>query len=221
MRQVVFKFGAATTTGIIGTSQAGTTGVPLLLNTYIQDNTNFGQVGIYADNGNTQRSVALASTANLSTVLFTITGIDQWGVTQTLTITGPNNSTVYTGTGLTRVDSITPSISFAATSGVTAGYGTSGQTRWHIPSTYDESYNMAIGVTQTGTAIWTLFETIDNLYTQTSNAQTFSSPTAAFVASTGSQYKNETNPVGGYYVGVTGTGGGSLTVTFLQIGRGA
>lgn len=219
MRQVVYNYGAGSATNIITTSQAGTSGAALVLNTATTfDNTTLGQKGLRADSGSTARSIALASTANLSSVLFTVTGIGLWGETQTFTITGPNNSTVYSTTGaISVISSIIPNATFIAASGVTAGFGTSGRTSWMIPSTYVPSYNMAIGATVTGTLAYTVFETIDNLFTVTSNAQTFSSPTAALVAASGSQYKNETNPVGGYYVGVTGTGTGSLSATFLQI----
>ncbi len=217
MRQVVYNYAASTTTGI-AQSQAGTSGVPLTLNTITRDNTNFGQTSIPADNGGSSRSVGLTSTANVSSVLFTVIGLDAWGATQTFTITGPNNNTVYSSTGaVNTLVSITPNASYIAASGVSVGWGTSGRTDWMIPSTYVPSYNMGMEFVVSGTISYTVFETVDNLFTVTSTASTFSSKTAALVAASTSQYANETNPVGGYYVGITGTGIGSLTATFLQI----
>ncbi len=217
MRQVVYNYAAATTTSL-AQSQAGTSGVPLVLNTITRDNTNFGQVGITADGGGSSRSVALTSTANASSILFTVNGLDMWGNAVTFTITGPNNNTVYSTTGLaTTVNSIIPNASYISASGVSAGFGTSGRTDWFIPSTYVPSFNVGMAFVVSGTIAYTLFETVDNLFTVTSNAATFSSKTAAFVAASTSQYGNETLPVGGYYVGVTGTGIGSLTATFIDV----
>jgi hypothetical protein len=217
MRQMVYNYAAATTTGA-ALSQAGTSGVPLTLVRQTQDNRNFGVSGVVADNYMTSRSVALASTADVSTVLFTVVGLDSWSVTQTFTITGPNNNTVYSTTGLvTTLLSITPNATYISASGVSAGFGTSGRTDWFVPSTYVPSYNVGIQVTVSGTLNYTVFETLDNLFSVTSTAATYSSKTAALVGASTSQYANETLPVGGYYVGVTGTGTGSLTVTFIDV----
>jgi len=216
MKQAVYTYAAATTTSI-ATSQGGTSGVSLTLNTQVLSPSSLTNSGVVADNGKSQRSVALSSTADLSTVLFTIAGIDRWGTTQTFTITGPNNNTVYSTTGsLTIVNSIIPNATFIAASGVTAGFGTSGTIDWFQPSTYVPAYNVGMAFVASGTIAYTLFETMDNLSTYTSTARTFSSKTAAFVGASTSQYGNETLPVGGYQVVITGTGIGSLDATFLQ-----
>lgn len=217
MRQVVYTYGAATTTGL-AQAQAGTSGVALTLNTVVRDDTTFGITGIVADNGRSQRSVSLTSAADVSGVLFTVVGLDAWSTTQTFTITGPNANTVYSTTGrVSTVISITPNASYISASGVSAGFGTSGRTNWFIPSTYVPSFNVGIQVNVSGTLAYTVFETLDNLFTVTSNAATFSSKTAALVGASTSQYANETLPVGGYYLGITGTGTGNLTATFIDI----
>lgn len=220
MRQAVYNYALYTTTSI-ATSQAGTSGTPLTFNAANLNNTNIATSEILADGGASQRSIALSSTANLSTVLFTIAGLDRWGLTQTFTITGPNNNTVFSTTGaLMAVRSIIPNASFIAASGVTAGWGTSGTTDWFVPSTHVPSYNVGIAVVTSGNITYTLFETMDNIFTVTSTVRSFSSKTTSMVGATTSQYANETLPVGGYQLAVsptTTTSVGSLDVTFLQI----
>lgn len=220
MKQFGYTYTAYTTTSI-ATSQAGTSGVTLTFNGVTVDPTSIATVQAIADNRASQRSIALASTADLSTVLFTITGMDRFGATKTFTITGPNNNTVFSTTGaLTIVGSIVPNATFISASGVTAGWGTSGTTDWFIPSTFAPSYNVGIAVVTSGNITYTLFETMDNIFSVTSNTRSFSSKTTSMVGATTSQYANETLPVGGYQLAVsptTTTSVGSLDVTFLQI----
>jgi hypothetical protein len=220
MRQATYTY-TAYAASYIATSQAGTSGTSLTFAAAALDPKSIAISQVLADGGQSERSIALASTANLSTVLFTVSGLNAWGAPVTFTITGPNNTTVFSTTGrLTTLRSIIPNASFIAASGVTATWGTSGNTNWFVPSTHVPDYNVGIAVVTSGDVTYTLRETVDNLFTFTSNARTFSSKTTSMVGATTSQYANETLPVGGYQVRVlptTSTSVGSLDATFLQI----
>ncbi len=218
MRPVIYNYAAATTTSI-ATSQAGTSGVSLTFNPTTWNSSNFSVSTVIADNGQSQRSVALASTANLSSVLFTITGIDPAGTLVTQTITGPNNSTVYTTTGYTTVYSIVPNASFIAGSGVTAGFGTSGVTHWHMPSNWDKNFVVGVGIYVTGALTYTLQHTFDDLFnTSLGNIRVFNCDDSAFVNATTSQDTNYAFDIAASRVAVTGVSGGGLTAIWRQAG---
>lgn len=219
MRPVTYLYAPATTTGI-AQSQAGTSGASLTLNTIVRDNTNFGQSGIPADRGASERSVALASTANVSSVLFTIVGLDAAKNIQTLTLTGPNNNTVYTTQGLTVVSSITPNASYIAASGVSAGFGTSGTTNWNIFSNHSPTFQVGGAVVVSGALTYTLQHTFDNLFEtgQTYSAAVFNCDDSALVNATTSQDFNYAFPPFASRVQITGTGAGSLRVIYIPEG---
>lgn len=218
MLPVIYNYAAATTTGI-ATSQAGTSGVALTFNPATYDRTNIATSQVIADNRQSQRSVALASTANLSSVLFTVAGYDPAGTLVTQTITGPNNSTVYTTTGYTVVSSITPNATFIAASGVTAGFGTSGVTHWHIPSNWGAYFGIGGGVVVSGSLTYTLQHTFDDIFnTSLASLNVFSCDDTALVGATTSQSFNYAYPIGASRVAITGTGTGSLEVVWRQPG---
>jgi len=85
--QKTLSFQAASATGVT-TAQTPADGVDLTID------------GVYAAGGVATfygaTVVALASTSNLSTVTFTVTGTDASGVTISEAVVGPNNSTVST-----------------------------------------------------------------------------------------------------------------------------
>lgn len=218
MRPAIYNYAAATTTSI-ATSQAGTSGTALTFNSATFDVTNIATSQVVADNGQSFRSVALASTANLSSVLFTITGVGAGGAFVTQSITGPNNSTVYTATGYGIVSSIIPNATFIAASGVTAGFGTSGYTKMFAPSQWVQDFDMGIGIVISGTITYTLQHTFDDIF-NTSYASLFFFPSddTAVVNSTTSKGTNYAFPIAASQVQVTGTGGGSLRVEYRQAG---
>lgn len=216
MRPVIYDYAPATTTGI-ATSQAGTSGTALTFNPLTYDSSNIAISQVIADNRQSQRSVALASTANLSSVLFTITGQDPNGTLVTTTITGPNNTTVYTTTGFTIVSSIVPNATFIAASGVSAGFGTSGVTHWFIPSTYVPDFNVGVGIYVTGALAYTVQHTFDDLFnTSLGSVRVFNNDDSNVVNATTSQDTNYAFGVGAMRVAVTGVSGGGLTAIFRQ-----
>lgn len=217
MRPAIYNYAAATTTSI-ATSQGGTSGVALTFNSATFDVTNISTSQVIADGGQSNRSVALASTANLSSVLFTIAGFGPTGAV-TQTITGPNNSTVYTTTSYSIVSSIIPNATFIGASGVTAGFGTSGYTSLFSPSQWVADFDMGVGIVISGTITYTVQQTFDDIFnTGFANLFFFPSDDSGVVNSTTSKDSNFAFPIGGTRVQVTGTGGGSLRVMFRQAG---
>lgn len=214
MRPAIYNYAAASTT-FIATSQAGTSGVALTLNSSTFDYTNIATSQVVIDGGASRRSVSLTSTGNLSGIQFTIVGFDNGNVTVNQTITGPNNSTVYTTTGYTTVRSITPNGTF--TSGVSVGIGTSGVTNMFVPSQYTPDFNVGIGIYVSGSLNYTVQHTFDDIFTTSyGSLRFFNNDDSSVVNATTSQDTNYAFGVGGIQVAVTGVSGGGLTAIFRQ-----
>ena len=134
------KFEGSTDADNIGTSQSGTANTALLLNGTsvtttdpdgLVDNETLGSTGNFTLDGaqttatsprsatNLNSFVTVASSNNLSSVTFTITGTDINGTSQTETISGPTAGNSITGTKIFR--NITQISSNAAASGVNIG----------------------------------------------------------------------------------------------------
>ncbi len=134
------KFEGTTDADNIGTSQSGTADTALLLNGTsvtttdpdgLVDNETLGSTGNFTLDGaqttatsprsatNLNSFVTVASSNNLSSVTFTITGTDINGTSQTETITGPTAGNSVTGTKIFR--DITQISSNSAASGVNIG----------------------------------------------------------------------------------------------------
>ncbi|MDB9916125.1 flagellar filament capping protein FliD, partial [Alphaproteobacteria bacterium] len=131
------KFVGTTDADNIGTSQSGTASTALILNGssvtatdsdgFVDNETldssgNFSLDGAQTSSGsatNINSFVTVASSNNLSSVTFTITGTDINGTSQTETITGPTAGSSVTGTKIFK--NITQIASNAAASGVNIG----------------------------------------------------------------------------------------------------
>lgn len=214
MRPAIYNYAPASTT-FVATSQAGTSGVALTLNPSNFDYTNIATSQVILDGGASQRSVSLTSSQNLSSVLFTVVGFDPVRTLITQSITGPNNSTVYTTTGYTVVSSITPNATF--TSGISAGMGTSGTTNWFVASTYVPDFNIGIGVYVSGSLVYTVQHTFDDIFnTSLGSLRVFNNENSAVVNATTSQDTNYAFGIAASRVAITGTGGGGLTAIFRQ-----
>ncbi len=131
------KFVGTTDSDNIGTSQSGTASTALTLNGAsvtatdtdgLVDNETLGSSGNFTLDGaqtgsgsatNINSFVTIASSNNLSSITFTITGTDINGTSQTETITGPTAGNSITGTKI--FQNITQIASNAAASGVNIG----------------------------------------------------------------------------------------------------
>ena len=131
------KFVGTTDADNVGTSQSGTASTALTLNGAsvtttdtdgLVDNETLGSSGNFTLDGNQTSSgsatnlnsfITIASSNNLSSVTFTITGTDINGTSQTETITGPTAGSSITATKIFK--NITQIASNAAASGVNIG----------------------------------------------------------------------------------------------------
>lgn len=143
--------------------------------------------------------VSVASTGNLATVIFTITGTDRYGYAQSETVTGVNNNAVATTKNFATVTQIATS----ATVGTNVTVGTNGvsSTQWY-PADYKRNGTVLIFVTlSTGASLtYTVEMTPTNLndttlsaadqITQRQNAIVFPSSDTSVVAASTNQVSN-------------------------------
>lgn len=216
MRPVIHNYGISTTTGV-ALAQAPTSGVAFTLNPTTYDTSNIAVSQVVYDNGNTQRSVSLTSTGNISAILFTVVGFNQQPTLVSQTITGPSNNTVYTSAIFSTVLSVTPNGSNATQ--VSVGKGPDGVTRLHIPSQHVQDFDLGFGVMVSGSAVYTVQHTFDDVFVSAyPTLRFFNNDDTALVAATGSQDGNYAFNVGGIQVAKTDTGTGSLTIVYRQAG---
>lgn len=160
--------------------------------------------------------VGVASTGNNSGVSFTITGTGRGGSSLVETITGPNNSTVYTTQDFLTVTSI--AASGATTGNVTAGTVGVGSTRWIGLSYQIAPAHVSVGCTVTGSVTYTVeytYDTVANLPDGTTYAKVF--PVTEMTGLTATADGNITFPVQACRATIT-AGTGTLDVAVLQAG---
>lgn len=105
----------------------------------------------------------LDSTANLSAITFTVTGLDADGRAQTEAITGPNNNTVTGTKYFSSVSSVSASSTVGANT-VNIGYADTSITKT-IPLDYKtDPFSIGFGVSLTGTINYTIQHTFQNPY---------------------------------------------------------
>lgn len=143
--------------------------------------------------------VSFASTGNIATVIFTITGTDRYGYNQTATVTGINNSTVATTVDFATITSIANSA--AVGTNVTVGTNGVASTAWY-PADYKRNGTVLIYVTLSAGAslTYTVEMTPTNLNDQTlliadqiaqaQNAVVFPSSDTTVVAASANQVSN-------------------------------
>lgn len=107
--------------------------------------------------------IGVASTSNISTVVFTITGTDADGVALTETVTGVNNSTVETTGYFLTVSSITISATLGAAT-VDIGWMDEFVTPTIPLNTYVDRATFRVGVT--GTINYTVQKTLSDIRTR-------------------------------------------------------
>lgn len=168
--------------------------------------------------------VSFASTGNISTVIFTITGTDRYGFAQTATITGINNSTVATTIDFLTITRI--AASGAVGTNVTVGTNGSASTQWY-PADYKHGTPVEIFVSLSSGAVltYTVEVTPTNLndqsltpasqITQTQNAVVFPSSDTSMVTANSNQQSNFVNAPPGIRLTLNTYTSGTATLTIV------
>jgi hypothetical protein len=172
------------------------------------------------------RRVAITSTANLSARTFTITGTDRYGYSQSESITGPNNSTVYTTKDFKTVTQIAIN---GTTSGNTLTVGTNGvmSTAWFCGDYLTGKPVTSTIALSTGAVLtYTVEFTQTNLndltldaasrVTQAQSAVVFSSSDTNVVAASTSQATNFLAAQPGMRLTLNSYTSGSATITYVS-----
>lgn len=168
-----------------------------------------------------ERPVTLTSTGNLSGIQFTIVGTDVNGTAVSEDLAGPSNNTVATTALYNTVTSITPD--GAVGTAITAGSGTTGQTKWLMSNLNIQPVNLSVYVAVTTTASVTVQDTPVDLQatapssTVPASTQIFNHPTLAAI--TGSASSNYAYPP--RYVRAvmnSSSGNGAFELTIIQAG---
>ncbi len=169
--------------------------------------------------------VSLASTGNIATVIFTITGTDRYGNAQTATVTGINNSTVATVIDFKTVTQI--ATSGAVGTNVTVGTNGIASTPWY-PGDYKTGKVPVITVALSSGAVltYTVEFTPTNLndqalaigaqIAQAQTATVFPSTDTTVIAASTSQATNFINGMPGMRVTLNTYTSGTITVTIIS-----
>lgn len=104
------------------------------------------------------RQITISSTADLSGIQFTISGIGDNGYPKSVPIAGPNNNTVTT---VAELFSIVNSVSAnaAVATNVRVGAGSVGATQWFLSDHYRELSHLSVNVIVSATTINYTFQT--------------------------------------------------------------
>jgi hypothetical protein len=168
----------------------------------------------------TPRRVLITPVGNESANVFTIVGTNASGMPQTEVLNGANATSVYTNLDFATVTSITSKNNIAI-GGITVGTNTIASSPWVRFDEYALSQT-AIQCTVSGTATYTIQQTLQDPNSATNPVQSYSvtwlnsSDSAAVNATTSVQSSYQYSPA---FAKVTLTSGtGSVTATFTQFG---
>lgn len=133
--------------------------------------------------------IGVYSSANIAAIVFTIVGTDPDGIAQTETVTGVNNSTVFTTKYFYTVSSVTPDTTDAVNQ-VEVGIGSTLATQRIPIEPRAASWAVGLGVTVSGTANVDAQLTMDDLNDSTVTPAyiddtTFAGKTATFFSQLG------------------------------------
>lgn len=109
--------------------------------------------------------IGVYSSANIASDVFTIVGTDPDGLALTETVTGVNNSTVFTTNYFYTVTSVKNNTT-EGTNNVEIGIGTTFATQ-RVPIEYKTNYAVGYGVSASGTYSITLQHTMDDIFDST------------------------------------------------------
>ena len=164
-------------------------------------------------------AVSVTSNGNDSTRTFTITGTDAAGNTVSQTITGPNNTTVFTTLAFKTVTRVTISAASVGTS-ITVGFGSFAVTEplpLDIHGRPDISLQVVVD-TALGTPTWTIQQTLDNPFTSAPGTMTwFDHPDVNMVAQVVNRQGNYAYVPAAVRLKINATAG-AATLTIIQSG---
>jgi hypothetical protein len=172
------------------------------------------------------RNIAIASTGNLSTVNFTVTGIDGQYNALSETIAGPNNGIVQTVQYFYQVQSVAANA--AVSTNVTVGTGTLGASLWFKPNTnFVSPFNVSIRITvEQPSVVYTIQDTdygtagppVPPGIVPSNRIYNSQDPNVVNASST--QFTSYTLPVEAIRVLINSSSGGlqNLTAAFTQAG---
>lgn len=210
---VVFTFPVVTTNSIALT-QTLASGAAVVINGTLQDRSLTSQGVFRATLPGINRRVSITSTAgsDLSTILFTIVGLDTNNAAVTATLTGPASTTTETTVQYNRVTSITANAAVA--SALEVGTGTVGSTNWWMTDQNVNPTNITVAVVITGGDSITIQNTLDDANV-TASPTTVNHPTLASITTTlQSNYAFPPRYVRGILNSTTTTG--VATITMIQ-----
>lgn len=169
--------------------------------------------------------VSIVSGSNISNRTLTITGTDRYGYSQSETITGPNNATVYTTKDYKTVTQI--AISGAAAGALTAGTNGVASTAWY-PGDYKRNATVLIAVSLsagasltytielTGTNLNDQSLSIADQISQAQNAVVFSSSDSSVVGASTNQVSNFITAPAGIRLTLNSWTSGTATLTIIS-----
>lgn len=164
-------------------------------------------------------AVSVTSNGNDSTRTFTITGTDAAGNTISQTITGPNNTTVFTTLAFKTVTQVTISAASVGTS-ITVGFGSFAVTEplpLDIHGRPDISLQVVVD-TFLGTPTWTIQQTLDDPFTSAPGTMTwFDHPDTNLVSQTVNRQGNYAYVPAAVRLKINATAG-AATLTIIQSG---
>lgn len=122
------------------------------------------------------RQIAVASTANITARVFTITGTDANGRSITDTVTGVNNNSISTTKYFSTVTAVSVDASFSPNT-ITVGTTPALATKMYPLNHYDETATQVTVELTAGTATWSIQETFSEP-SGTTASETWITPTA-------------------------------------------
>lgn len=160
-------------------------------------------------------TVSLTSTGALGGINFVITGTDVNGKAQSETLAGPANNTVFSVNFYQTVTSIASNA--AVGTAISAGNGTTGNSRWVIVDTNSNVFNVGLACQLTATLTYSVVQTADD--PEVITAPVTFPIVAGLTAATTNQIAAAIIPVKAFQVQVTASSGnGALTSNIIQQG---
>lgn len=212
-RPVVFSFPAASTTAIC-TAQTTAGAGALSIDGSLLDLAAMTVAVRRVTLPGIQRTVSLTSAGDVSAANITITGTNLRGAAVTETRAGPNATTVYTTAEFASITSVTTDAALGTAMSV--GTGSTGQTNWWKADYFPAPVNIAMEVAVTATANVTVYNTLDNVETNSSPVKVAHGTLASLTSTAQSNYVFPPGWV--QAVMNSSSGSGAFTFTIIQAG---